>query len=164
MDSTGDLVVFGNQGGGSSAKIVYWKYSGGVWQNPVAFNLGTYFSGYYYESPFGGAIDASGNFHFATGYGSTTTGMLYWSSLSGSPVAGTMPAGDSDSWTPGDSVALDSNGDMYNAGQAGNTLSNGNGSQLSDGVPVYWKDGIVSALPMGAGNTWGLAGWVVIGP
>ena len=83
-------------------------------------------------------------------------------STSSAPVAGTNPSG-TDVWMSGGSAALDSSGNLYNAGQVGTVLSNGNGSQLTDGVPVYWKNGTGTALPMGSGNTWGLAGAAVVG-
>jgi hypothetical protein len=165
VDSSGNLYVIGQQYGGGASVNVYWKNIGGGWQNPVAFNPGTYFaSGSWYAGVIGGAIDSSGNLHSAMSYGvPTPSSVVDWSSTSVAPVAGTIPNGTTLVWVASGSVALDDSGNLYAAGQAGNTLSSGNGSQLSDGVPAYWKNGTASALPMGTGNTWGMGGWVVVG-
>jgi hypothetical protein len=164
VDSSGNLYVLGQQYGGGNSVVVAWKNVGGVWQNPVAFNAGTYFaSGSWYAQTLGGAIDSSGNLHTAMTYGDPTpSSFVSWSSVSSAPSTGTNPSGTK-VWAGDGSFALDSSDNLYVAGQVGTTLSSGNGSRLSDGVPVYWKNGTGTALPMGTGNMWGLAGWVVVG-
>ena len=157
--SMNGLSIFGVEWGGTTGGPAYW--SNGV---PTALPVGAYDPNGDWISA-GVAASPGGDLAFVAAYGPTTTAttLLYWATATSTPVPMTMPGGYT-TFGNFSNAAFDSKGGFINPGQVGKAGTDVNGAVLDDGVPVYWRDGIPHLLPMGAGNSWGAAGWVVVGP
>ena len=162
-DTAGNICITGHQWNGASPGPCYWHNATSGLSPATPLAIGGYVATGLWETSCP-AIDSSGNIAIIEAYAlnsSSTPNFVYWSSPSSAPTAIALPTGASVYDMACDAATFDANGSFIFAAEVGTTQPNGVGTTVTDGIPVFWRNGNLINLPMGSGNTWGWVGNIV---